>query len=338
MIITRTPVRLSFLGGGTDYPAWFHKHGGMVVGAAIDKHSYITARVLKPFHPYKTRVVYSTIETVSDHRDIQHKSLNAALRYVGLGGDDAPGLEIFHAADLPGRSGTGSSSTFVVGLVNALASLSGRWMSPPELTAAAIEIEQQMLGETVGCQDQAWAAHGGLNVIKFKPSGDISVYPLPLGRPQITALQAHLMLFFTGISRTSSDVAGTYAPSLGTREREQLAMMALAESGANAVLRGDHEELGRLIDRSWRIKAGLAEGVCPDSVDRQYAAALEAGAWGGKLTGAGGGGCMLLVAPPERHPEIVRALGRTGAMHIPFSIDWDGSRIIFSNREGIRGS
>ncbi len=332
MIITRTPVRVSFLGGGTDYPQWFSRHGGLVVGAAIDKYSYITARFLQPFHPYKSRVVYSAIECVQRNLYIQHRAIRAVLEHLGLTGEAAPGLEIFHAADLPGRSGTGSSSAFVVGLLNALSSLQGRWMLAWELAEAAIHVEQVRLGETVGCQDQTWAAHGGLNVIRFRPRGDISVLPLNLDGEQITRLEAHLMLFFTGISRTASEVAALYAPGLGERTREQWAMVRLAEEGIEAIYQGDYQRLGQLVDQSWRIKAGLADGVCTSEVSRLYAAARLAGAFGGKLTGAGGGGCLLLVAPPDRQSAIIKALEDQGALHVPFRFDFDGSVVIFADR------
>lgn len=328
MIITRTPFRVSLLGGGTDFPVWYRRHGGLVVGGAVDRYCYIHARELPPYHDYKTRVVYSAIEAVADNADIQHRAVNACVREVC----PSAALEVFHAADLPGRSGIGSSSSFVVGLLNALHALHGARPYPDELALAATRIEQDVLGETVGCQDQRFAAHGGLNVIRFRPSGEVSVLPLNLSDRAVADLEEHLLLFFTGESRTSSDVARTYAPSLGERDREQWAMVRLAEDGIEAVLRGRYEALGGLIDQSWRIKSGLAPGVDTATSSRLYSAARLCGAWGGKLTGAGGGGCMLLVCPPEKRKGVVEAMRAGGAVHIPFRFEYDGSVVVFRDR------
>lgn len=334
MIISRTPVRVSLLGGGTDFPSWSSKHGGLVVGGAINKFSYVTARYLPPFHDYQTRLVYREIETVRSVEDINHRAAKAAIKTLGLG--DA-GLEVMHAADLPGRSGTGSSSTFVVGLLKALSALKGRLMLPHELATAAIDIEQRQLGETVGCQDQTWAAYGGVNVIQFQPDGGIEVLPLVADAGHIAELESHLLLFFTNIPRTSSEVAATYVPTIEQREREQFAMMRLAGAGIDAIYGRKWERLGDLVDQSWRIKAGLSDAVASDTVHRLYATARLAGAWGGKLTGAGGGGCMVLVAPPEKHAAVVQTLTQQGCVHIPFRFSHGGSTIIFSDHTNLTG-
>ena len=337
MIITQTSHRLSLCGGGSDYKSWYTNHGGIVVGGTLNQHSYVSARFLPPFHTYKTRVVYSDIETVQENREIQHRAIRACLEYLGWDGPEAPGLEIFHAADLPGRSGTGSSSTFVVGLLNAIAALKGRRMLPAELAEAAIHVEQVMMGETVGCQDQTWAAYGGLNVIKFQTNGNINVYPLLLNHGQIEELEWHLLLFFTGISRTSSDVAKTYAAELGTpaKSRDQWAMIRLAEHAVPAIENGQYEKLGQLIDQSWRIKSGLSSAVSNDKISAMYASARVHGAWGGKITGAGGGGSLILVAPPSKHSDIVSRMEELGATHIPFRFSFSGSQVIFAEKGNI---
>jgi D-glycero-alpha-D-manno-heptose-7-phosphate kinase len=335
VIITRTPVRVSLLGGGTDFAAWSRKHGGIVVGGAVNKYSFVTARFLPPFHDFKTRLVYREIETVNAASELNHKAARAVLEDLGLGDGR---LEVFHAADLPGRSGTGSSSTFVVGMLHAVGALSGRLLLPHELASKAIHIERGVLGETGGLQDQAWAAYGGLNVIRFRKDGEIDVRPLPLPADHVRELEEHLLLFFTRVSRTSSEVAATYAPSLVERERDQFAMMRLAEAGAEAIHRKQWETLGNLVDQSWRIKAGLSAAVNPAVVNDLYLRARVAGAWGGKLTGSGGGGCMVLVAPPEKHATIVEALTAQGAVHIPFQFDFGGSQIIFSCPDRSSGS
>lgn len=337
MIITQTSHRLSLCGGGSDYSSWFRQNSGLVVGGTINQHSYVSARYLPPFHPYKTRVVYSDIETVKENQEIKHRAVRACLQYLNWDGPEAPGLEIFHAADLPGRSGTGSSSSFVVGLLNAIAALKGRRMLPSELADAAIHVEQTLMGETVGCQDQTWAAYGGLNVIKFQQNGEINVYPLLMNHEQIEALEWHLLLFFTGISRTSSDVAKTYAAKLGESEqaRNQWAMLRLAEQAVGVIEAGNYEKLGDLIDKSWRIKASLSSAVNTDKISQMYAAARVHGAWGGKITGAGGGGSMVLVAPPERHQAIVARMEEMGATHIPFRFSFGGSQVVFTERGNI---
>lgn len=334
MIITRTPVRVSLLGGGTDFPSWSRKHSGLVVGGAINRYSYITARTLPPFHDYKTRLVFKEIETVNEVAEINHRAAKAVFEFLGIN----EGLEVFHAADLPGRSGTGSSSTFVVGMLHALSAIKGKLVLPHELTNGAIHIEQKMLAECVGCQDQTWAAYGGVNTITFQQDGEISVLPMVINALHLAELEQHLMLFFTGISRTSSEIANTYAPTIDQKEREQFAMLRLAEQGVNAIYAKRWERLGELIDQSWRIKCGLSSAVTNQNINSIYVAARLAGAWGGKLTGAGGGGCLMLVAPPDKQKSIIETLTQQGCVHVPFKFQYGGSQIIFSDRESLRAA
>lgn len=328
MIITRTPFRLSFLGGGTDFPTWFNSHEGLCVGTTIDKFNYITVRHLPPYHNYKSRVVYSQIETAAHNSDIRHGAVLETIRHLGM---EECGLEILHAADLPGRSGTGSSSAFVVGLLNGLAALQGRRLLPRELAATAIDIEQRRLGETVGCQDQIWAAYGGLNTIRFR-ADSTEVLPLALSHDRLLDFQSHLLLVFTGIQRTSSDVAAKYANTLGTRGDAMWAMLRLAESSIDAIHGSHWESLGKLMDQSWRIKASLAAEVSTDAINRMYSLARLQGAFGGKIIGAGGGGCLLLVAPPERQANILTSLAGEGCVHVPFRFEFTGSSVIFCGR------
>ena len=333
MIITRTPLRLSLLGGGTDYPSWSGAHGGLTVGGAIDKYVHVTVRYLPPYHGYRHRVVYRETEEAASVDDIRHRAVRAALKYMSwVDNQHTCGLEIAHLADLPGGSGTGSSSAFVVGLVNALAALRGEYMAPGELADAAVDIERNWLEETVGCQDQTFAAYGGLNALHFRPGGAVDVCPLALDGAHAAELEGHLLLFFTGLTRTSSAVAATYAPTLGDRPGEQFALLRMAHEGADAVRRRDWRRLGDLVDRSGRVKAGLSPAVCPPAVAALYARARLEGAWGGKLTGAGGGGCLALVAPPDRHPHLVRTLGALGCVPVPFRFTHSGSTVLFSDR------
>lgn len=337
MIISKTPLRVSLLGGGTDYPAWSRRHGGLVVGGAINKFSYLTARHLPPFHDFRYRLVYRQTEEVDEVGQLKHGAARAVLQRLGLDHDGRrTGLEITHLSDLPGRSGTGSSSTFVVGMLNACAALKGRLMLPHELAEAAIDIEQRVLGETVGCQDQTFAAHGGLNAISFRPNGETYVVPLPLDAGHVEELEQHLMLFFTRKARTSSEIAATYVPTIAEKEREQFAMLRLANDGRDAICRRQWERLGSLVDQSWKIKSGLSDAVAGTDINRMYLAARIAGAFGGKLTGAGGGGCMILVVPPEKRARVTTALAKEGCLHIPFRFDFQGSSIIFSDKDNLR--
>lgn len=326
MIISRTPVRISFLGGGTDYPSWAKQHGGLVVGGAIKQYSYITARHLPSFHPYKTRLAYSKIETVGCNQQIEHRVIKAIVKYVGL---ENNGLEITHMSDLPSKTGTGSSSTFSVGLMNALLALKGQFAAPFELTNDAIHVEQDLLQETVGCQDQTFAAYGGLNAIAFAKNGDINVNPLPLNSDDVRDLEQHLLLFFTGETRTASEIAATYVPSLPTREREQWAMLRMAEQGISAIQRKDWLKLGELMGQAWQVKRKLSSSVSTREIDQMYNDGIRHGAVGGKLLGAGGGGCMLFVVPPEKATKVRDAM--RGLIEIKVRFDFNGSRIIFAD-------
>lgn len=332
MIISRTPFRVSLLGGGCDYPDWFLKHGGLVVGGSINKSSIIQARYLPPFHEHKTRLVYNTIETVRQHSDIEHRAFRACLKYVGWDQENSPGLEIFHMADLPGMSGMGTSSSFVVGLLNTLCTMQGKYLSPHQLAEAAIYVEQTVMGEIGGCQDQVWAAHGGLNIIKFRKSGEINVFPLAISQQKVEELESHLMLFFTKISRISSHVAQTYAPTIGQREREMWTMVRLAEEGVNIIQNGKYEKLGKLLDDSWRVKSSMSSSVSSPEISKIYNTARVTGAWGGKITGAGGGGCCVLAVPEHKRVAVRTALENLGCFEIPFKFSFDGSSIIFCDR------
>src|ERR1017187_234042 len=213
MIISRTPYRVSFFGGGTDYPAWYRQHGGAVLAATINKYCYLTCRYLPPFLEHRIRVVYSKIELCHTVEEITHPSVRETLRYLKI----ERGIEIHHGGDLPGRSGMGSSSAFTVGLLHALYALKGRVIGKKQLAEESIHLEQNVLKETVGSQDQVCAAYGGLNKISFLQNGDFSVQPMTLARERLEELNSHLMLFYTGIKRTASDVASSYAAGMEER-------------------------------------------------------------------------------------------------------------------------
>lgn len=328
MILTRTPYRVSFLGGGTDYPDWFLHNGGLVVGGTINKYTYICTRHLPQYHWFKSRVVYSEIETVLANSEIRHLAVAKVLQFLTLHSDDAPGLEITHMSDVPGRSGLGSSSAFVVGLLHSLSTLTGRHILQHELAHAAIKVERELMGETGGWQDQMFVSTGGLNYIVFERSGAVNVFPLPLSRQAIRDLEDHLLLYYTGVSRVAAEVSKGYAGRLATDARFQWAMLKMADEGVQALLRQDWLDLGRLLDRSWALKRTL-QGVTTPDIDTIYNAARMAGAVGGKLLGAGGGGCLLLVVPPEKKMSVACAMRTAGQVQVPFAFDFDGSRIVF---------
>jgi len=328
MIISRTPFRISFFGGGTDYPAWYRDHGGAVLATTIDKYCYLTCRYLPPFFEHRIRVVYSRIETCQTLDEIQHPAAREVLRYLAI----RRGVEIHHDGDLPARSGMGSSSAFTVGLLLALHALHGRMPSRKQLAKESIEVEQDILKEAVGSQDQVLAAYGGFNHIVFPRSGEITVRPMTLPPERIAELQAHLMLFYTGIKRTASDVAQTYTQDLKIKKRQLRTLNGLVGE-AMAVLNGNESitGFGRLLHESWATKRSLSAKVSNEVTDEIYAEARSAGALGGKLTGAGGGGFMLLFVPPGKQKKVREKLARL--LYLPFTFESWGSQVVYFDPE-----
>lgn len=324
MIISRTPYRISFFGGGTDYPSWYRLHGGQVIATTINKYCYISARYLPPFFDHNFRVVYSRIENCRTIDEIQHPAVRECLRYLNL----EQGLEIHHDGDLPARSGLGSSSSFVVGLLHALHALKGTIPTKEQLAREAIYMEQARLRETVGSQDQVLAAHGGCHRIEFLPNDEIRITPLTLHRDRLDELNAHLMLFFTGIKRTATTIARSYVDDVASIERQLRTMSSMVEEGFQILARGtDLAAFGRLLHDGWLAKRSLSPQVSNSAVDDIYEEAVSAGAIGGKLIGAGGGGFMLLFARPSDHERIKERL--RNLVHVPFRFEHSGSRIIF---------
>lgn len=332
MIISRTPFRISLFGGGSDYPAWFREHGGAVLGTAIDKYCYISVRRLPPFFEHKHRIVYSKIELVQDVAEIQHPAVRSVLTELGV----SEGLEIHHDGDLPARSGLGSSSAFTVGLLNALHALEGRRLDARSLGAEAIRIEQDVLEEAVGCQDQIWAAYGGFNRIDFRPDGAFEVKPVPLSAERRAELEGSLLLVFTGLSRLAPDVAQGQIENIRRRNNAaQLRRLQEMVDEGYAIVADERRpmaELGRLLHESWRLKRELAQGVSTPLVDEIYAAARESGAAGGKLMGAGGGGFMVFVVEPSRRARVAERLN--GLVQVPVRLDREGSRIVVDESNG----
>jgi D-glycero-alpha-D-manno-heptose-7-phosphate kinase len=324
MIISRTPFRISLFGGGTDYPTWFREHGGSVIGTAIDKYCYISVRRLPPFFEHKTKIIYSRVELVKEVSEIEHPAVRGILTEMGIN----EGLEIHHDADLPARSGLGSSSAFTVGLLNALHALSSRMISKRNLGREAIHIEQEILKENVGWQDQLWAAYGGFNRIDFHPDGSFSVAPFILPPARLAELAQSLMLFFTGFSRFASDFAHDQIKNMNSRKNQLRMIRSLVDSAADILLdpKAPLRELGELLHQSWQIKRELAASVSNSQIDDIYEAGRDAGAIGGKLLGAGGGGFMVLLVDRERRSQVRERLRKL--IHVNVGFDTDGSKII----------
>lgn len=324
MIISRTPFRISFFGGGTDYPAWYREHGGAVLSTTIDKYCYITCRYLPPFFEHRHRVVYSKVENVIYVAEIRHPVVRAALELLSV--PETGGLEIHHDADLPARSGIGSSSSFTVGLLNALHAFNGRMPSSMQLAREAIHVERDMIGESVGCQDQVAAAFGGFNRVSFG-HGEFVVEPMILDRDRLAAIQSNLMLFFTGFSRHASMVAARQIEATPGKASELTTMHRMVDEAIALLSSGRLDDFGRLLHESWMLKRSLTECVSTPAVDGIYESARNAGALGGKLLGAGGGGFILFYVPEERQQAVRQAL--EGLLEVGFRFDASGSRILY---------
>lgn len=328
MIISRTPFRVSFFGGGTDYSQWIEEHGGSILATTIDKYVYLSCRYLPPFFKHKFRAIYSKIENTQSISEISHPAIREVLNFLQV----KRGLEVHHDGDLPARSGMGSSSSFTVGLLHAVHALQGVMPKKEELARDAITVEQDLIGETVGSQDQVMSAYGGLNHVLFHRGGGFSVQPITISNDRITELNDHLMLFYTGILRTASDIAESYIGDIGNKRRQLRVMKDLVEEGISVLCRrGDLNAFGELLHESWQAKKTLGAKISNCEIDEIYDAARSAGAIGGKLMGAGGGGFMLLFVPPEQQPSVRERL--SDLIYVPFKFERSGSQIIFFDHE-----
>lgn len=324
MIISRTPYRISFFGGGTDYPNYYLKYGGKVLGAAINKYCYLNVRYLPPFFEYKHRIVYSRQESIIELGDIQHPSARETLKYLEID----KGVSINHDGDIPARSGMGSSSAFTVGLLNSIYALQGKRIAKSELANKAIYIEQQLIKENVGSQDQTFAANGGLNIIEFLPSGRIVVNPVIMDSERINEFENQIMLFFTGISRFSSDIAGDQIRNTAKNKNNLAYMKELVDKALSILVSPARDlcDFGKLLNETWELKKKLSNKIANPEINKMYNDAMEAGAVGGKLLGAGGGGFLMFFVKPENQRNVKKAL--SNYLNIPFKFDFDGSKII----------
>ncbi len=323
MIISRTPFRVSFFGGGTDYPRWFSGNKGAVLATTIDKYCYITARYLPPFFEHKSRIIYSKMEHVRKIGEIDHPAVREVLRFLKI----SEGVEIHHDGDLPARTGLGSSSAFTVGLLNVLYALKGIMPTKDRLAQEAIHVEQDMCRENVGCQDQSLAAFGGFNYIEFGGPQHLRLRKVTIPPERLRALQDRLLMFFTGFSRTASEIAKHQIKNIPQKKRE-LSTMYQMTSQAMDILNTDRlSDFGKLLHESWRIKRTLSDRISTKHINTIYDTACRAGALGGKLLGAGGGGFILLFVEPERQKNVRQKLKKL--LEIPFRFEDLGSQIIF---------
>ncbi len=325
MIISRTPFRISFFGGGTDYPAFYEENGGAVLSTSINKYCYVLCRYLPPFFDYKYVIRYRKREETQNISEIQHPSVRECLNFVNFD----RGVEIHHNADLPAMSGLGSSSAFTVGLLNALYAMKGKMTTKRQLALDAIHVEQDRIKENVGSQDQTITAFGGFNKIEFGGRQKITVYPIIIDQDKLDSLQSHLMLFFTGFPRNASDIAGELIRKTPEKKRELKAMMGMVEE-ALSILNGSQDRLidfGKLLHETWQIKRSLTPHITNSFIDEVYEAAMGAGALGGKLLGAGGGGFILFFVNPELQHNVKEKLGKL--LYVPFRFENLGSQIIY---------
>lgn len=322
MIIVKAPFRISFFGGGTDYQPFFEKNGGSVISTTFDKYCYVTIRHQPPYLDFKNHIVYAKMEKTLAVDDIEHPLVRNAMQYM-----DMHELRIVYDSDLPARSGIGSSSSFAVALVNGFSALKGKYISKKKIAQDAIYIERILCGESGGWQDQIAAAYGGLNRINFSKDG-FSVNPIVISKQRKQLLNCHLMLFFTGFSRLSHTISDVQMKNTKKKEADLLELLSLVNEGENILTsKCNITEFGHLLDYSWQLKRSLTDRITTDAIDSMYQSAKNAGAIGGKLIGAGGGGFMLLFVEPDRQQQVKESL--KDLLYVPFEFENDGVQILY---------
>ena len=327
MIITKTPFRMSFFGGGTDMESFFREHGGAVISTTFDKYCYVHVRHLPRFFDYATELSYAKTERVNSLEEIQHPLIRNAMKLL-----DMHELRLTYEADLPARSGLGTSSSFAVGMLNAFYALKGKYADKRKLADEAIYLERVLCAEAGGWQDQIAAAFGGFNRINFNENG-YEVLPLIISPERKKQLNQNLLMFFTGFTRFSSDVQKANAESSEEKLNRLKEMLSLVDT-AEQVLENSHsdlDEFGRLLDHTWQLKRGTGKAVSTSNIDALYERGIKAGALGGKLLGAGGGGFLVFYVRPEQQPSVIRAM--EGLLQIPFAFEDGGTRVIYYTPE-----
>lgn len=326
MVISQTPFRMSFFGGGTDFPEFFEQYGGSVISTTFDKYCFVTVSHLPRFFEYKNQLTYRKIERTNTVEDIEHPAVREAMRYL-----DMHELRMVYEADLPARSGLGTSSSFTVGMLNAFYALKGKYADKMQLAKDAIHVERVMCKESGGVQDQIAASYGGLNRIDFNSEGYV-VNPVIIAKERKRELNENLMLFFTGFSRFSSDIAKSQEQSTRNKIQELKEMCALVDEAERVLTsKGSLFEFGELLNYTWKLKRGITKKISNDTIDRFYAKALEAGAVGGKLLGAGGGGFLLFYVEKDKQPFVRKALDHL--LYVPFEFEDGGTRILYYKAE-----
>ncbi|EAZ88786.1 GHMP family kinase ATP-binding protein [Crocosphaera chwakensis] len=326
MLISRAPVRISFFGGGTDYPEYFLEHGGAVLATAIDKFSYVTASPF-PSHlfDYLIRVSYRKVELVKTVEDIEHKVYRECLKFCGLDKD----IELHNVADLPAFTGLGSSSAFTVSLLQALHSFKGEFVKPLDLAYEAIYVERHLVNDRVGCQDQLMSAMGGFNLVEFRTEDDIIVNRVSISPQRLAEFESHLFIVFTGIKRRAAKVVEKQLKRVNDNTETLKQMRKMVDQGWDILTSNQSlSAFGELLDKAWIAKRSLDTVISNPEIDHLYKLGQEAGAWGGKLLGAGAGGFMLFFAPPEVHPKLAKTFANHQVLSV--KINAPGSQIIFS--------
>ena len=326
MIITRTPFRMSFFGGGTDIASFYEEHGGAVLSTTFDKYCYVNVRHLPRFFDYRTHLTYSRTEYVNGVDEIQHPLIREAMRLL-----DIREIRLMYDADLPARTGLGTSSSFAVGLLNAFYALKGKRVDSKRLADEAIYLERVRCQEAGGIQDQIAAAYGGMNRIDMDRNG-YRVRPMVLSNQRRDELNDSLMLFFTGFTRFSSEIQQKTEASLEEKTAQLLEMKGLVDDAESILIsKAELGEFGRLMDYSWKLKRGLSAGISTSAIDEVYETAMKAGARGGKLLGAGGGGFLLFFVEPERQPAVREALREL--LYVPFRFETGGPQVVHYTAE-----
>lgn len=326
MVITQTPFRMSFFGGGTDYPGFFEEYGGSVISTSFDKYCFVTVSHLPRFFDYKTQVTYSKIERVASTDEIQHPAVREAMKFL-----DMRELRMVYEADLPARSGLGTSSSFAVGMLNAFYALKGKHVDKRKLADDAIYLERVLCKESGGIQDQIAASYGGLNRINFNKEGYV-VNPIVISNQRKKELCDNLLLYFTGFSRYSSEIASSQENMTKDKTKELKEMLSLVDEAEKVLTsKGDMIEFGKLLDYTWKLKRGITNKISNSSIDALYDTAIKAGATGGKLLGAGGGGFLLFYVEIDKQEKFKKEMGNL--LHVPFEFENGGTRIMYYKAE-----